>query len=281
MLTAADALRTAGRRRPLPSLTHMYHDYLMQRIEAFKESVTRDEAMRLAGEATAGLQESDEGQMVLTEMLVGEVMDQLIIKKLKLKSSKKFREHVVKLRVAQREPTHWGLDGLCPIVPLLRRFVATDRALVVGAGAEACACLIAAHDVEVMFWASDPGVLDRVDQRVATESLSARFLTMVVSPGGWEPDVAAPFDIVVVDLAALADLDAATKFDVIRGLQSRTNDNGLHVLLPSSSLVPEAVFTFYEGWKREEAPRKRKGVRPSGCVLVKPEVVSKRHAARA
>ncbi len=129
MLTAADALRTAGRRRPPPSLTHLYHEYVMQRIEAFKNSVTRDELMRLAGEATAGLYESDESQLVLTELLTGEVVDQLIRKRLKLKTQKKFGQHILKLRAAQKEPTHWGLDGVCPVVPLLPRLVPTDRAL--------------------------------------------------------------------------------------------------------------------------------------------------------
>ena len=114
MLTAADALRGGGGRRPPPSLTHLYHEYVMQRIEAFKNSVTRDELMRMAGEATDGLYESDDSQFVLTELLTGEVVDQLIRKKLKLKSPKKYGQYILKLRAAQKEPTHWGLDGVCP-----------------------------------------------------------------------------------------------------------------------------------------------------------------------
>ena len=102
MLTAADALRTAGRRRPPPSLTHLYHEYVMQRIEAFKDSVSRDELMRLAGEAKDGLEQPDEGQLVLTEVLMGEVVDQLIFKRLKLKTQKRFQQHVLKLMVAQK-----------------------------------------------------------------------------------------------------------------------------------------------------------------------------------
>ena len=111
MLTASDALRTGGRgrRRPPPSLTHLYHEYVMQRIEAFKNSVTRDELMRLAGEATDGLDEPDEGQLVLTELLMGEVVDQLIFKKLKLKTQKRFQQHVLKLRAGPE-----GADALGP-----------------------------------------------------------------------------------------------------------------------------------------------------------------------
>jgi hypothetical protein len=281
MLTAADALRTAGRRRSPPSLTHLYHEYVMQRIEVFKNSVTRDELMRLAGEAEAGLHEADEGQLVLTELLMGEVVDQFIMRKLKLKSQKKFGEHVLKLRVAQREPTHWGLDGVCPVVPLLKRLVPSDRALVVGPGAEACACLLTAHDVDVVYWASDLGVVERLEQRIATESLAARFFALMVQFGDWLPPCTDPFDLVVVDLAALAELDSPTRFDALRALQAQTHVRGLHVLLPASALVPEAVFTFYDGWQREETPRRRRGPRPVGCVLVKPAPAEHRQAAGA
>lgn len=282
MLTAADALRTAGRRRQPPSLTHLYHEYVMQRIEAFKNSVTRDELMRLAGEAKDGLDESDEGQLVLTELLLGEVVDQFIFKKLKLKTQKKFGPHLLKLRAAQKEPTHWGLDGVCPVVPLLPRLVPTDRALVVGTAAEACTLLLAAHDVDVVFWASEMGVIDRMEQRAATESLATRCFTQMVQFGStWLPPCTAPFDLVVVDLGALAELDGPARFDALRGLQAQTQVNGLHVLLPSSALVPEAVFTFYDGWEREEPPRRKRGPKPAGCILVKPAPAEHRKAAGA
>lgn len=281
MLTAADALRSAGRRRPPPSLTHLYHEYVMQRIEAFKNSVTRDELMRLAGEATAGLHDSDEGQLVLTELLMGEVVDQLIFKRLKLKNQKKFGPHLLKLRAAQKEPTHWGLDGVCPVVPLLPRLVPTDRALVVGAAAEACTLLLAAHDVGVTFWASDLGVVERIEQRAATESLATRCFAQRIQLDYRLPTCTGPFDLIVVDLGALAELDGPTRFDALRSLQAQTQVQGLHVLLPSATLVPEAVFTFYDGWEREDTPRRKRGPRPSGCVLVKPVAADHRQAARA
>ena len=57
----------------------------------------------------------------------------------------------------------------------------------VGAGAEACACLLLAHDVEVVFWASDVGVVERLEQRMATESLAARLLAQMVQFSVWLP----------------------------------------------------------------------------------------------
>ena len=206
MLTAADALRSAGRRRPPPSLTQLYHEYVMQRIEAFKNSVTRDEIMRLAGEATAGLYDSDESQLVLTELLTGEVVDALIRKKLKLKTQKKFGEHVLKLRAAQKEPTHWGLDeslpgraaaeAAGPDRPGTRRRARVPRRAPASSPA---------HDVDVVFWASDLGVVERLEQRLATESLAARFFALMVHLRRLASPCTDPFDLVVVDLASLAE----------------------------------------------------------------------------
>ena len=281
MLTATDALRTAGRRRPPPSLTQLYNEYVMQRIEAYKNSISRDELMRLGGDAADELFADDQGQLVLTEVLMHEVVDELIKKRLKLKSLRRWKESFLKLRAAQREPTHWGLDTTCPVVHLLPRLEPTDKALTIGTTAELPGYLITAHDVDVMYWGPDMGLIERAEQRMLTESLSARFFCLMVQLATWIPATADPFDLMVIDLGVLEDLDTDRRYEVLRSLQERTREHGVHVLLPSPTLVPEAVFTFYEGWKRESPPRRRKGPRPVGQVLTRPAVTSFRRAARA
>jgi hypothetical protein len=281
MLTATDALRTAGRRRPPPSLTQLYNEYVMQRIEAYKNSISRDELMRLGGDAADELFADDQGQLVLTEVLMHEVVDELIKKRLKLKSLRRWKESFLKLRAAQREPTHWGLDTTCPVVHLLSRLEPTDRALTIGTVAELPAYLLTAHDVDVMYWGPDMGLIERAEQRMLTESLSARFLGLMVQLATWIPATADPFDLMVIDLGVLEDLDSDRRYEVLRSLQERTREQGVHVLLPSPTLVPEAVYTFYEGWKRESPPRRRKGPRPIGQVLTRPAATSFRRAARA
>jgi hypothetical protein len=281
MLTATDALRTAGRRRPPPSLTQLYNEYVMQRIEAYKNSISRDELMRLGGDAAEELFADDQGQLVLTEVLMHEMVDELIKKRLKLKSLRRWKESFLKLRAAQREPTHWGLDTTCPVVHLLPRLESTDRALMIGTAAELPAYLITAHDADVMYWGPDMGLIERAEQRMLTESLSARFFCLTVQIATWIPATAEPFDLMVIDLGVLEDLDSDRRYEVLRSLQERTREQGVHVLLPSPTLVPEAVFTLYEGWKREAPPRRRKGPRPVGQVLTRPAVTSFRRAARA
>ena len=159
-------------------------------------------------------------------------MDALIRKKLKLKTAKKFGEHVVKLRAAQKEPTHWGLDEVCPVVPLLKRLVPTDRALVVGKGAEGCACLLTAHDVDVVFWGSDLGVVERLEQRLATESLAARFFALMVTFGDWLRP--APIRSTWWWWILPPSPNSTVPRDSTRSARSsqQTNANGLHVLLP-------------------------------------------------
>ena len=62
---------------------------------------------------------------------------------------------------------------------------------------------------------------------------------------------------------------------------SVTLPSGDLFMLPSPTLVPEAVFTYYDGWKREQPPRRRKGPRPVGVVMVRPTAAPIRRAARA
>jgi hypothetical protein len=237
--------------------------------------------MRLGGDAAEELFADDQGQLVLTEVLMHEMVDELIKKRLKLKSLRRWKESFMKLRAAQREPTHWGLDATCPVVHLLPRLEPTDRALAIGTAAELPAYLITAHDADVMYWGPDMGLIERMEQRALTESLSARLYALMVQLATWIPATADPFDLVVIDLAVLEDLDMDRRYEVLRSLQERTREQGVHVLLPSPTLVPEAVFTFYDGWKREAPPRRRKGPRPIGHVLIRPCSATFRRAARA
>jgi len=145
MLTSAQA-RQQRRRRPPPSLKQQYQEYIMQRIEAYKNSMARDELLRLGDEAVSELQATVEGQFTLTEVLMVDSVDRLITKRLRLRSYRRWRESYLTLRAAQREPMHWGLDPASPVGRLLPRLEPGDGALVVGAGAEPAAYLLAAHD---------------------------------------------------------------------------------------------------------------------------------------
>lgn len=280
MLTARDARRDTGRRRAEPSDLQRYNEYVLQRIEQFKNSVSREELMRMAGEAAASLDDVANDQFVLTELVMVDVVDALIRKRLRLKKFKSWKQQYAKVRAAQREPTHWGLDHTCPLVGLIGRVEAGDRALVIGRGAESCAYLLAAHDVELSFWDTDVNVVERVERKMSDESLALQFFSCCVQLDRWIPSAGSPYDILVLDVGALAEFDARLHPEIIGRLQELTAESGVHVLLPSRSLVPEAVYSFYGGWERE-APVGRRASKVRGTVLVKPVAEEVRNAERA
>lgn len=287
MLTL-DQVRQQRRRRTPPSLKQQYQEYILQRIESYKNSLERDELLRLGDEAVAELNATREGQFVLTEVLMLDSVDRLIMKRLGLRSYRRWRQHVIALRTAQREPTHWGLDPRSPITALLPRIEPGDHIVLLGSGLEAEACLAAAHDSAVTFLSADLGVVERAELRVAAESLSSAFCALVVQYGRWFPEIDPPADAVVIETAALVDLEPPARIDLMRCLQRCTGLGGIHILVPGEPhLAPEALLSFYAGWNREPEPAPRGARhRKAGLVLSPPPCqtdmeldVSKRHTS--
>src|SRR6188768_4552004 len=115
MLSAIQVRQASRRRRSPYSDKQHYQEYILQRIEGYKNSIGRDELLRLGDEAATELQATSEGQFVLTEVLMLESVDRLIMKRLALRPYGRWRVQFRKLREAQRTPNHWGLDGGCAL----------------------------------------------------------------------------------------------------------------------------------------------------------------------
>ena len=120
MLSQQQLLATAPRRRPLRSLRQQYDLYIMDRVEQYKNRISREELMRLADKAVCEVRRSDADQFLLTEVLAQEAVDALIIQMLGIRGFEAWRKSYPKRRAAQREPIHWNLDdthlvaGLAP-----------------------------------------------------------------------------------------------------------------------------------------------------------------------
>lgn len=273
MLSAADIRGTQRRRRSPYSDKQHYQEYILQRIEGYKNSVGRDELLRLGDEAVSELQATAGGQFVLTEVLMLETVDRLIMKRLALRPYRRWRQQFIKLREAQRTPTHWGLESTCTLARLLPRIEPKDRALVIGSGAEPATYLLAAHEAEVTFMAGDLGCVERVESRMASESLGSLFEGYVAQLGPSLPcflDFLDAVDIVVLDPGALAEFTPSIRAAFLQDLQSRSRAGGIHVLLGTSrSLAPQTLRAWYEGWEVEEDRRRRKSG-AAGLVLAKP-----------
>jgi hypothetical protein len=278
MLTATQVRQAHQRRRSPYSDKQHYQEYILQRIEGYKNSIGRDELLRLGDEAASELQAISEGQFVLTEVLMLESVDRLIMKRLSLRPYRRWRQQFLKLRAAQRTPTHWGLEPHCPVAPLLPRIEPEDTALVVGTGAANTTYLLAAHDAAVTFIANDLGCVERVESRMATEALSSIFESFVAPLDQALPaflSLLEGIDITVLDPGVLADLSPGKRAKLIHDLQRRSRPGGVHILLPSSpAIIPEALRSMYPGWTQEEELKRRRRAadsrRAEGLILCKP-----------
>ena len=276
MLSATGRKATPRRRRSPYSDKQHYQEYILQRIEGYKNSIGRDELLRLGDEAAAELHAAAEGQFVLTEVLMLESVDRLIMKRLSLRSYQKWRQQFLKLRQAQRTPTHWGIEPDGVLARLAPRAEPEDQVLIIGSGGEAATYLFAAYDAAVTFVAADLGAVERVETQMASEALAGLFEGYVVQLGPTLPgflDNITSIDLVVIDPGALAELEVADRCDLVRDLQRRSRSGGVHVLLPSSpNLAPEALLSLYEGWELDSAPKSRRragAARRAGLLLTK------------
>jgi len=278
MLSATE-VRPAQRRRRSPySDKQHYQEYILQRIEGYKNSIGRDELLRLGDEAASELQATAEGQFVLTEVLMLESVDRLIMKRLSLRPYRRWRQQFIRLRAAQRTPTHWGLEPHCPLAPLLPRLEPEDSALVVGTQAAPTTYLLAAYDAAVTFIAADLGCVERVESRMAAEALASLFESYVAQLDQALPEFLSfltGLDVVVLDPSVLVDLSTAGRSELIHDLQERSRPGGIHVLLPTSKAIgPDALRSLYPGWTREEDPKRRRrpadSRRQDGLILCKP-----------
>ncbi|MGH7645987.1 MAG: hypothetical protein ACREMR_10425, partial [Gemmatimonadales bacterium] len=161
----------------------------------------------------------------------------------------------------QREPTHWGLDPRHPLAAWARRLEPGDHVVVVGAAALPAALFLAAHDAELLLVDQALGAVEAAEQRAVTEQLAGRFHALVVTFGGWLPDVLP--SLVVIDPAALAQTRRRDRQALIGDLQERTPPDGVHVVLVAPTapdvipLAPESLRTLYASWDIEPGQSKR------------------------
>jgi hypothetical protein len=280
MLSLQQLLATATRRRPLRSLRQQYDLYKMDRIEHYKNSISREELLRLADEAMADIRGEDERQFLLTEVLAATAVDDLITRRLGIRSFEVWRKQYPKLKAAQRDPTHWGLESTHLVAGLAPRVEPGDQVLVVGSGAESCAYLLAAHDAAVTFLDATLVSVERAEHRVAAESLSSTFEAMCVAFGEWLPCLDGKFVLVVIDAGTLAGLKPGERRVLISELQTITTDDGMHALVPDTlGTGSEGFAAHYSTWRRESLPPggRRPRTAPSRGALFA-NVANERHS---
>ena len=238
------------RRPQQQSLRQDYAEFLEQRIEEYKEQLSREKLLAVADEAVRELDLASEEQLVLTEVLVLEHVDRLIMQRLNLPTFRKWRHQHVRIRQAQRDPTHWGMESDGPIVDLAARLDESDAALILGKGAIPAAHLLAAFEWRVLFIDPTLATVEAAEALAGSEGLASRIQALVVHLGHWFPDIAPT--LVVLDPKALSDLDAPTRVRVLDTFKQMTTSGGIHCFLPVrravSALAPAVIRAHYGDW---------------------------------
>jgi len=268
VLTASQA--STRRRRPPASPKQQYQQWHLDRIEDYKEQLSRAELLRLGDEAAAELSGGADGQQfLLTEVLMADTVDRLIAKRLRLKSYSTWRKKFLPLRKAQKEPNHWGIDSAHAVAVMVPRIEPGDHVIAIGPAAEPAAYLLLAHEAVVTFIAGDMGSVERVQSRVISEALSSDFQASVAQLGEWLPTLEQPADLVVIDVGAVAELPYARRRALLHQLQEVTRPGGVHALIPGDTAsAPEGFLSHYPEWDRTPLPAPRKGGRVHGRGLL-------------
>ena len=254
-MTPSHALQGTSR-TPARSLRQQYQEFLMQRIEEYKDGLTREELLHIGDEAITELEPSAADQYVLTEVLLLEHVDRIIMRRLKLPSYRRWRAKYVALREAQREPTHWGLEADSPLIGRARRLAPGASALVVGAARIDVALYLAALDAHVVLVDQDLAVVELAENRAATEQLAAQLEAFVVRFGGWLPPCRP--ELVVLDPTTFNGVNTGAREALVADLKAATPNGGTHIVLPTRSgvsLPPDALHTHYRDWIVERIGR--------------------------
>lgn len=268
MLTPSQAANR--RRRPPASPKQQYQEWLLRRIEDYKNQIPRGELLRLGDEAATELSGGGEGQQfLLTEVLMADTVDRLIAKRLRLMSYSRWRQKFLKLRLAQKEPNHWGIDAGHAVAAILPRIEAGDQVLAVGPAAEPAAYLLLAHDAAVVFLDEELGSVERVETKVGAEALGTDFTAFVTQLGEWLPPLLQPIDLAIIDVSALSRLSYGRRRALLQQVQSVTRRGGVHALIPGEvPSAPEGFLSHYPDWERTALPTPKRGSKAHGRGLL-------------
>src|SRR3954464_4557823 len=188
------------------SLRHEYELFVEQEIENYKESVPRSVLLSIGDEAVSSL--SAAPQFALTEMLLCEEVDRIIVKRLRLPAYDSWRRRRLKLIDELRRPEHWGLR---PDDVLVRAMLPSTegRVLLAGASDEVSALYLAANGCDVTTLTAEEDALERGMQGAIGAGLAGRVHAQVGDLSSWTPD--ARLNAVIVSQVALHGLTSVER----------------------------------------------------------------------
>jgi hypothetical protein len=230
------------------SLKEEYELYVDREIEAYKESLSRSTLLGIGDEAVAQLRTRE--QIVLTELVVWEEVDRIIMRRLGLPTYQTWKRRRYRRLARFRRPEHWGFAPDSPIVRAIGS-VHDSHVLVSGARSEGSALYLAANGCEVTAIEPQEALLERVMAAAFDAGITGRLHGYVSDLASYAP--VEPLTAVICTPAAFAGLSMEERAQAIAVLQSATCDGGLHLV--ETLVAGQAVLTVdelaerYAGWE--------------------------------
>jgi hypothetical protein len=236
---------------PTRSLKHEYATYVDREIEHYKDSVARSALMKLADDAVASMDASD--QLELSELVLVDAVNELIMRRLKIPPYDRWRRNRLKILEQFRRAEHWGLSATQHLVNAVRP-QEHPHIVVAGPHVEERTLYLAAHGAHVTALGDcdDEELVNKVLVAAALAGLSAQVVGCADGLDEWSPPV--PVRAVIWHAQVLEALSAERRARVLVQLQNATAAGGVHYIegVPAAARTSASIRSLianYPGWQ--------------------------------
>ena len=236
---------------PTRSLKHEYANYVDLEIDRYKESIPRKALLKIADDAVTSLSAGD--QLQLSELLLVDAVNELIMRRLKIPPYDRWRRNRLKMVEKFRRADHWGLSASQRLVDAVRP-QDHPHIVVTGPHVEERTLYLAAHGAHVTALGDfeDEDTVEKVLVAAALAGLSAQVVGCADGLDAWSPTV--PVRAVIWHAQLLDTLSAERQARVVARLQNATADGGVHYIegVPAGARTTTAIRALianYPGWQ--------------------------------
>lgn len=236
---------------PTRSLKHEYATYVDLEIERYKDTIPRSSLLKLADDAVASM--SVGAQLELSELVLCDAVNELIMRRLKIPAYDRWRRNRLKMLEQFRRADHWGLSATQHLVDAVRP---QDHPHVVVAGphVEERTLYLAAHGAHVTALGDldDEELVSKVLVAAALAGLSGQVVGCADGIDEWLPVV--PVRAVVWHAQVLDSLSPERRARVLAHLQDATAAGGVHYIegVSTESRATASIRSLlanYPGWQ--------------------------------
>lgn len=236
---------------PTRSLKHEYATYVDLEIERYKDLIPRSALLKLADDAVAAMSAGD--QLELSELVLVDAVNELIMRRLKLPTYDRWKRNRLKMLEQFRRAEHWGMSAPQRLVDAVRP-QEHPHVVVAGPHVEQRTLYLAAHGAHVTAIGEldDEELVAKVLVAAAQAGLSGQVAGCADGLDEWRPIV--PVRAVIWHAQALDALSPEKRARVLAHLQNATAAGGMHYIegLPAGSHRTASIRSLlanYDGWQ--------------------------------